>query len=48
MSHHFKKMIEQLSVDKTDKILVIGVDSVNILAALSNKYKEVASNTTNH
>lgn len=35
------KMLEQLKIKEGEKILVIGVDSVYILAALSKIYKEV-------
>jgi len=35
------KMLEKLKIEQGDKILVIGVDSVFILAALSKIYKEV-------
>ena len=35
------KMLEKLKIEKGDKILVIGVDSIYILAALSKIYNEV-------
>ena len=41
------QMLEHLNIDKGEKILVIGVDSVYILAALSKIYREVAVVDTN-
>lgn len=41
------KMLEQLQVKKEERILIIGVDSVYILAALSKIYKEVYAIETN-
>ncbi len=42
------KMIEHFSIDRADKILVMGVDSVYMLTALSKIYKEVAVIATDH